>query len=257
MKENSGEHATGADHFSSRANTYAVYRPRYPVELFAFLARLPRTRELAWDCATGSGQAAIPLAEYFAQVVATDLSALQIANAAHHSRVEYRVAPAHASGLRSHCADLVSVAQALHWFDLDTFYAEVRRVLAAGGILAAWSYGSAVIDSPPLAKILSRFELEYLGDYWPPGRELVGEALRARAFPFVELRVPAFQLEVHWTLAELVGYTRSWSATGRFIDAHGYDPTTELEQELRASWGSEDRRYRVWWPFVVRAGCEE
>jgi SAM-dependent methyltransferase len=224
------------------------------MELFAFLATLPRAREQAWDCATGNGQAAIPLAEYFTQVVATDVSASQIGNAGHHPRVEYRVAPAHASGIPSHSADLVNVAQALHWFDLDAFYTEVRRVLAPGGVLAASSYGSAVIDSPTLAPILSRFERENLRDYWPPGRELVGEALRALPFPFVELRVRDFRLEVHWTLAELVGYTRSWSATGRFIEAHGYDPTTELEKELRESWGSEDRRRRVWWPFVVRAG---
>jgi SAM-dependent methyltransferase len=189
-------------------------------------------------------------------VVASDVSALQIANAVQHPHVEYRVAPARASGLRSHSADLVNVAQALHWFDLEAFYTEVRRVLAPGGVPAASSYGSAVIDSPTLAPILSRFEREDLREYWPPGRELVGEALRALPFPFFELRVPPFQLEVHWTLAELVGYTRSWSATGRFIEAHGYDPTTELEKELRAPWEGEDRRHRVWWPFVVRAGRE-
>ena len=248
------DHVSVADHFSTRAAAYAAYRPRYPKELFAFLATLPGSRELAWDCATGNGQAAIPLAEYFTQVLATDLSAAQIANAEHHPRVEYRVAHAHASGLRSHSADLVNVAQALHWFDLDAFFTEVCRVLAPGGILAASSYGSAVIDSPTLAPILSRFELEHLGDYWPARRELVGEALRVLPFPFVELRVPHFQLEVHWTLAELVGYARSWSATGRYIEANGHDPTRELEKELRASWGSEDSRYRVWWPFAVRVG---
>ena len=224
------------------------------MELFAFLATLPRTRQLAWDCATGSGQAAIPLAEQFTRVIATDASAAQIANAERHRGVEYRVAPAHASGIPSHSVDLVNVSQALHWFDLDSFYAEVRRVLVPGGVIAVSSYGSAVIDSPTLAPILSRFEREDLRDYWPPERELVGEALRALPFPFVELRVPLFKLEVHWTLAELVGYTRSWSATGRFIDAHGYDPTLELEKELGASWGKEARRRRVWWPFVVRAG---
>jgi SAM-dependent methyltransferase len=252
----SSDRRSAADHFSSRATDYAAYRPRYPAELFAFLATLPHARELAWDCATGNGQAAIPLADYFTQVVATDLSEVQIANAESHARVEYRVAPAHASGLRSRSADLVTVAQALHWFDLDAFYAEVRRVLAPGGALAVSSYGSAVIDSPVLAPIFSRFELETLRDYWPPGRELVGEALRALPFPFAELRVPHFQLETHWTLTQLVGYSRSWSATGRFIEAHGYDPTPELEKELRASWGSEDRRHSVWWAFVVRAGRE-
>ena len=260
MNERAGEHVPAdnvkpvADYFSSRATAYAAYRPHYPSELFEFLATLPSARELAWDCATGNGQAAIPLAEYFTRVVATDLSAVQIANTVHHPRVDYRVAPAHESGLRSHSADLVNVAQALHWLDLDSFYNEVRRVLAPGGVLAASSYGSAVIDSPPLARMLSRFEHEDVGDYWPPGRELVGEALRTLPFPFEELPAPAFRLEKHWTLAELVGYTRSWSATGRFIEANGYDPTTELERELRALWGSENRRHRVWWPFVVRAG---
>ena len=260
MNERAGERVPAdnvkpvADYFSSRATAYAAYRPHYPLELFEFLATLPSARELAWDCATGNGQAAIPLAEYFTRVVATDLSAVQIANTVHHPRVDYRVAPARESGLRSHSADLVNVAQALHWLDLDSFYNEVRRVLAPGGVLAASSYGSAVIDSPPLARILSRFEHEDVGDYWPPGRELVGEALRALPFPFEEFPVPTFQLEKHWTLPELIGYTRSWSATGRFIERHGYDPTSELEKELRTIWGGEDRRYRVWWPFVVRAG---
>ena len=244
------------DYFSRQAAEYAQYRPRYPAEMIAYYASTVAHRRLAWDCATGNGQLAVPLAAYFDRVVATDISAEQLARAERHEHVEYRVAPAEASGLATASADLITVAQALHWFDLDAFYAEAHRVLAPGGVLGVSSYGSAaIVDAPVLASLFNDFESKIVGPYWPPRRELVGEALRSLPFPFAELEAPDFQLEVDWTLPALVGYARSWSATARYIAAHGDDPTVELQAALQVEWGPPEQTRRIRWPFVVRAGA--
>lgn len=247
-----GENAAG--YFSRQAPDYAAYRPHYPRELFAYLASVVPAHALAWDCATGNGQAAVPLADHFARVVASDASASQLEHAVPHERVEYRVARADAGGLDAASADLVTVAQALHWFDLDAFFAEARRVLVPRGVLAVSSYGSATLDTLELTQIFSRFEWQTLGSYWPPRRRFVGDALRDLPFPFDELSPPHFPLEAQWNLEQLVGYARSWSATAQYVRQHGSDPTIALEEELRASWGAPAVHHTVRWPFVLRVG---
>jgi len=242
------------DYFSKQAAEYALYRPHYPPGLFAYYASLVTIRDLAWDCATGSGQAAVPLTDYFNGVVATDLSESQIRSAARNPHVQYAVASSGATCLADRCADLVTVAQALHWFDLDGFYAELDRVLKPGGVFAVSSYDSATIDDPALQERYADFEWGTLGDFWPPRRKLVGMALRDFEFPYTELTPSAFTLQAHWTLAELIGYVRSWSATASFIAQMGSDPTPDLERALRPAWGDPGRRRLVSWPFVLRVG---
>ena len=161
------------DHFYAVAANYAQYRPRYPRELFDYLRGMAPRASRVWDCACGSGQATLELAERFAAVTATDASAEQIAEAPPHPRVTYRVAPAEASGLPDHSADLVTVAQAVHWFDLDRFYAEVRRVLAAGGIIAVWSYGAHQLGDEAIDQLAGDFYHHVVGPYWPPERRFV------------------------------------------------------------------------------------
>jgi SAM-dependent methyltransferase len=245
------------DHFSTQAAAYAEFRPEYPPALFDFVASLVDRRDAAWDCGTGSGQAAVALADHFTHVVATDASEAQIAAARTrrpHPRVEYRVVPAEASGLPNASVNVVAVAQSLHWFDLARFYAEVRRVVAPGGALAVWSYGDPVLDDPALDERLQRFNAETVGPYWPPERRLVGEGYLALPFPFAESAAPALTLEQAWTIGELAGYLRSWSATARYAAAHGSDPVTQIEGELAPLWGDQAGRRRVRWPLTVRAG---
>lgn len=242
------------DHFTAVATSYAGFRPTYPAALFAWLAQIAPDTNLAWDCATGSGQAARDLAAHFNRVVATDASTAQIAAAQAHPQIDYRVAAAEASGLANTSVDLITVAQALHWFDLDAFYAEVRRVLKPGGVLAVWTYGVFSVEGEGINDCTNAFYQDTVGPFWPPERMHVESGYRTLAFPFSAIQTPQFNMETTWTLAQLLGYLRSWSATGRYIAAHGIDPVDVLEKELAPLWGDAQRTRRVSWPLSVRAG---
>lgn len=243
---------TFQDHFSSLATDYARYRPRYPEALFRYLSDLAPGRRLAWDCATGSGQAAVGLAEFFKRVIATDASEAQLAQAESHARVEYRVAPAEASGLPPASVDLVTVAQALHWFDLEKFYAEVRRVARPGGVLAAWTYALFRCD-PAVDAVIGDFYEGILGNYWTPERRLVEQGYRTLPFPFREGKPPEFAMEARWGLAQVLGYLGTWSALKRYREAQGRDPLPELAEKLREAWGKEEIR-TLRWPIFLRWG---
>ena len=238
------------DHFSKQAADYAKFRPRYPTELFRWLASIAPANDLAWDCATGSGQAAVELVEVFLRVIATDASQKQIANADAHPRVEYRVAPAENSGLEAKSVDLITVAQALHWFDLEEFYAEARRVLKPQGVLAAWAYKLATV-TPSVDEVVNHYYSEVVGGFWPAERVLV-EKFEELSFPLPEIETPAFQMVADWRVEQLLGYLRTWSATQRFMMAEKRDPLESVESELRSTWGSELRR--AVWPLTVRVG---
>lgn len=243
-----------SDHFSSIASAYAAYRPRYPATLFDFLAAHAPARHVAWDCACGNGQATIDLAERFDRVIGTDPSAAQIAQAPPHPRIEWRVAPGENSGIESAVCDLVTVAQALHWLDVPAFFREAARVARPAGLVAVWSYGDVRVDDPDADALVRHFSRTVVGPYWPPQRSIVDEGYRSIVMPFEELDVPTFEMAERWTLEQLVGYTRTWSATSRYRETMKVDPTIELEKQLRAVWGEPSEARRVWWPLVVRVG---
>jgi SAM-dependent methyltransferase len=238
------------DHFSKQAAEYAKFRPRYPKELFRWLASVAPSNELAWDCATGNGQAAVELADLFVRVIATDGSEKQIANTETHPRVEYRTATAENSGLESRSVDLITVAQALHWFDLEPFYAEVRRILKAEGVIAAWAYKLATVTEA-IDAVVNHYYAEVVGPYWPAERVLV-EKFEELPFDFSPIATPEFEMIAEWNVDALVGYLRTWSATQRYMAAEKCDPVKRIENDLKAAWGDNERR--VVWPLTVHVG---
>jgi SAM-dependent methyltransferase len=245
---------TFKDHFSERATLYAAYRPHYPDSLFEFLAGLTRQHHTALDCGTGNGQAAIGLVDHFERVIATDPSPAQIENAIPHDRIEYRVTPADSSGLPARSVDLVAAAQSLHWFEPVTFFAEAERVLVRDGVIAVWGYGDPVLDDARLQETLHSFNRGLLEPYWYPERKILLDGYRSISFPFDEIDTPALELEMRWSLPELVGYLRTWSAAARFAAERGTDPINQVEKSLAADWGGSAARRVIRWPLALRAG---
>jgi SAM-dependent methyltransferase len=239
------------DHFSSVAAGYAEARPSYPRSLATWLASVAPGRRLAWDCGTGSGQAAVLLATEFDHVVATDLSPKQLQYAEAHPRVEYRRGRESESGLPDGSCDLVTTAQAAHWFDLPAFYKEVDRVLASRGLLAVWGYAQVHIGEA-VDPIVEWFEHERVGPYWPTGRELTTSQYRTLAFPYPKLDAPAFVMERQWTSSEYLAYVATWSAVQRCREAEGRDPMPEIVARLVPVWGGGTRDVR--WPLHLLVG---
>jgi SAM-dependent methyltransferase len=242
------------DHFSGHADIYREARPTYPAQLFEWLAQQAPDRALAWDCGCGNGQATAALADHFTRVIGTDPSAAQIAHAPPCTNVEYRVEPAEQSSFADSSVSLVTVAQALHWLDHARFYAEVKRVLEPGGVMAAWAYADCSTGDPAIDRIKDRLYVDLTGPYWPTERTLVETGYRTLPFPFVEISAPPFPMIAHWSVDHLLAYFRSWSATQRYIKALGQDPVALIEPDLRAAWGASAAVRDVRWKLHVRVG---
>jgi SAM-dependent methyltransferase len=241
------------DHFSGHSDDYATYRPSYPPTLAAYLAEFAPANKLALECGCGSGQLTVLLAEHFDRVIATDASAKQIENAEARPNIDYRAAPAEQTGLDNSSADLITVAQAVHWFDLDAFYAEVRRVARPGAALVLITYGVMRID-PAIDGEIDRFYRDTVGDYWPPERHLVEDGYRSLPFPFVEETPPDIAMEADWPHAAFAGYIGTWSAVRRAHAATGIDPMEGFRTATSPLWGDESATRRVRWPLSLRVG---
>ena len=247
---------TFKDHFSAHAALYRDARPLPPADWFDWLAGQVRDRTLAWDAGCGNGQASVGLAPHFRRVVATDPSATQIAQALAHPAIEYRVEPAERSSLENGSVNLVSVSQALHWFDLEAFHAEVRRVARPGALVAISAYGDCSVDAAVDA-LKSKLYAETLEEDWPPERALVDNGYRDLPFPFSLVPAPTFMMRADWNLAQFLAYLSSWSGTQRHLKRTGLDPVERAAPELARAWGNPDRVRPVRWPFFTRVGRVE
>jgi len=238
------------DLFSSHSASYAKYRPNYPSELFDFVSSHCQQRENAWDCATGNGQTAIALSRYFTMVYATDLSQRQIEQAVPSGNVHYSVQAAEKVNFANDQFDLVTVSQALHWFDFEKFYAEVNRVGRTGCVVAAWSYSLFTI-SPDIDDVVYDFYENVIGGYWDPERKYVEEEYKSIPFPFVEIPAPKFEMRFRWNPEQIQGYFNTWSAVQKFIAANSLDPVDELMKKIAKISGSE---MEVVFPIHLRMG---
>ena len=241
------------DHFSAAARQYATFRPTYPVELAAYLASLPARADLAWDSGCGSGQLSGLLAQHFHRVEATDASAEQLAGAERHPTITYRQARAETSRLPDSCVDLAVSAQAAHWYDLNAYYREVRRVGRNGAVIALVAYGRSILDDE-IAPVINHFYDDVAGPFWPPERMIVEARYRTLPFPFDEITTPEFDMTADWSLAQLLGYIDTWSAVRGLEKVHGRGPFEDFGRELATVWGDPARLRRVGWPLTLRAG---
>ncbi len=244
------------DHFSRASDRYQKFRPRYPAELFAFLAGLAPGRECAWDCATGNGQAAVALAKWFSRVTASDASQNQIAQARAHPRVAYRVATAEASGLEPAAIDLAVSAQAAHWFDHDAFFAEVRRVLKPRGVIALRCYALFQME-PEIDALVLELYRDVVGAFWPPERRHIEESYRSLSFPFPREAAPTLHMQAEWSLRHLVGYLGTWSAVHRYRESQGKDPIESIRSRLNQAWGDPDQTRTARWPLTLIIGRKQ
>lgn len=241
------------DYFSEQAQGYARHRPHYPEPMFEYLSSLAPSRALAWDCGTGNGQAALALAERFQQVVATDASAAQIASAFSHQRITYRVEPSEETSIPSSSVDLITVGTAVHWFDFEPFYAEVRRVGRAGAILAVWTYHLPVID-PEIDGFLEDFYRDTLAGYWPERIRYLDQRYQTLPFPFKEIRPPYFEMQANWNLERLIGFLASWSAVRKLVESRGEQAFARQIDMLEQLWGARSREREIRWPLHFRIG---
>jgi ubiquinone/menaquinone biosynthesis C-methylase UbiE len=241
------------DHFSWHSELYAKARPHYPDALFAWIAEQAPARGCVWDAGCGSGQASVALARHFERVVATDPSRQQIGQAMTDSRVEYRAEPGEHTSLPARSADAVTVAQALHWFDLDAFVREVRRVAKPGALFVAWSYANCSV-TPAVDALVADLYDGVLGPYWPPERKLVDEGYASLVLPFDPVAAPAFGMRVDRNAAQFLAYLSSWSAAQRYRQATGEDVVAAVAGRVRAAWGDAERPRPVRWALSVRAG---
>jgi len=241
------------DHFSAQSGQYAQYRPKYPDAMYEYLASITPSHSLVWDCGTGNGQAAVGLAKHFERVYATDASAEQITHAYQNDKVEYHVENAEQISLMSGSVDLVTVAQAVHWFDFDKFYAEVKRVLKPSGVLAVWTYALPEI-SPQVDKAVYKCYAEILSGFWPERIRYIEENYRTLPFPFEEIAPPQFVMEDEWDLGQLTGFLDSWSATQKYIKQNEKHPVKEIWDELSADWQDEKKKRLIRWALYFRIG---
>ena len=223
------------------ATSYATYRPQYPASLFAWLASQCRRNDLAWDCACGSGQATLSLAKHFELVIGTDASPTQLAAGKGDETTRFVVAVAQQAPIAEGSVDLVTVAQALHWFTGEVFFSEVRRVARPGCVFAAWTYGMPHIISENMERVVHEFIDGPLGPYWPPEIRMVLDGYADLDLPFEKLEAPPFEMRVEWTREEFLGFVRTWSAVGRYVEERGADPVSKLDADLeRASRNDTD-----------------
>jgi len=240
------------DNFSTQAAEYAIYRPTYPDNLYDFLFKLVSHKDAAWDCATGNGQVASVLAQHFQHVYATDISEKQLSQALPLPNVVYKVESSDQVKVTDQSFDLITVAQAIHWFNFDAFYSEVKRTLKPNGIIAVIGYGLMSIDKKVDQVIYKLYEA-ILGKYWDSERRYIEEGYKTIPFPFEEIVAPHFQIKTTWNFNQMIGYLNTWSSLQHYKKANDRNPLEYVLTELKEAWG-DDAEKDVRFPVLLRVG---
>jgi len=241
------------DNFSNQAEQYAGFRPYYPKALYDFVFSHIKNFNTALDVATGNGQAASVLAEHFTKVFATDISQKQLDKAIQKENIIYSIEAAEKFSFQNDYFDLITVAQAIHWFDFDKFYAEVKRTLKDDGLMVVIGYGLIRINNEVNA-VIDHFYTNVIGSYWDKERKHVDEEYRTIPFPFIEIESPKLFIEYEWTLDHFVNYLGTWSAVQHFIKEHNSNPIDcDIMQSLQLVWDATEKK-KISFPLFIKAG---
>jgi len=240
------------DNFSKQSDLYSRFRPGYPGQLFDFLLPLVPDKRNAWDCGTGNGQVAAKLSNYFNEVYASDLSAAQIENAERKKNIFYSVEKAEKTLFPDNKFDLITIAQAIHWFQFNDFYHEAQRTLKPGGIIAVIGYDILRINKK-IDLLIDTFYRDTTGPYWDEERKYVEEHYLTIPFPFKEITTPGFSMNYNWDLERVTGYLNTWSAVQHYIRKNNENPVDKFSEELKKVWGNVLKR-KVQFPIFMRTG---
>lgn len=239
------------DNFSTLAGGYSKYRPYYPSEMIEYIVSFVNERDTSLDVGTGNGQVAIELSKHFTKVYATDISQKQLDNAVKADNIIYKVESAEHAAFADSQFDLITVAQAIHWFDFEVFYKEVYRILKPDGIFAVLGYG-LFSTNPETDKLLRYFYYEIIGPFWDPERKYIDDNYTTIPFPFKEMEVKQFTNEFTWSFDQLIGYLETWSAVKHYTDKVGNNPVSDIKKALKISWEKSDKK--VTFPLLLRIG---
>ena len=241
------------DRFSQHADDYQRYRPTYPEELYTFIFQLLSSREQAWDCGTGNGQVAVKLAGHFKQVQATDISAKQLEQAPPLSNISYKVERAEQTSFPDHSFDLITVAQAIHWFDFERFYKEVKRTLKPQGLFIVMGYG-LLRSEDSINSVIDHFYKNTIGPHWDKERKYIDESYQTIPFPFQEIKTPTFSHTLEWTLEQFIGYLNTWSAVKLYEKEKKINPLSFIEKQLKEKWEDVKGTKKITFPVLLRIG---
>ncbi|MEO8146084.1 MAG: class I SAM-dependent methyltransferase [Bacteroidia bacterium] len=243
------------DNFSTQAKLYAQFRPSYPKALYDFLFQLIEEKKCGWDCATGNGQIAIELATKFERVYATDISEKQISNAQLKDNIIYKIESAEESSFPDLSFDLITIGQAIHWFDFEKFYAEVNRTLKPKGVIAVIGYPLMQIDKD-IDAVIDYFYTDVVGSYWDTERNYLDEHYKTIPFPFKEIKAPTFFAEYDWEFDQLIGFLNTWSAVQHYINKNGSNPVGLSQSKLKKAWGDDEKK-KISFEILLRVGVKE
>lgn len=241
------------DHFSGHSNDYALHRPTYPLELVKWLAEIAPAQKCAVDCGCGNGQLSVLLADVFNKVYAIDPSNTQIANAVSHPHISYYIVSAEQTDLPYTCADLIVAAQAAHWFNLDTYYDEMRRISKPGAVIALVSYNLLTIDQGEIDNLINHFYNDDLASFWPSERRFVEENYRSLPFPFEQIKAPEFQMSASWDFNQITGYIQTWSAWQKACMNDASFGASFLDK-LQQLCGGPLIKHKISWPLTLKVG---
>lgn len=241
------------DLFSKQHASYAKYRPSYPKALIDYVIGYVENKQVAWDCATGNGQAALPLAEHFAKVVATDISEKQLALAEARENIQYIRSEAEHTLFAENTFNLITVAQAYHWFNFDEFEKEVRRVSKNGGVIAIWCYDYLMTGNKKIDEIIQTFYGDTLGNYWDKERKYVEAHYETVPFNFARLPAKRFSINAAWSIQDLTGYLNSWSAVQHYMEDNNVNPVDQVQKDLAPYW-KQDQVLNISFPVFLKIG---